>query len=171
MSRIRQVLETLARATRGSHRCARPARLCGFTIIEALITVAILAVLAHLAIVGYQDYKERIKVAEAVKDILATQQRLENFYVDNRRYPDTLAELGGVPSDPWGRPYQYTNLSTVKGKGKARKDRNLVPINTYYDLWSNGPDGDSVGPLTAKASRDDIVRANDGRFVGRASDY
>ncbi len=168
MSMIRQVGKALTRASRRARAGARPR---GFTVIEVLIAVSILAVLAHLAIVGYQDYKERIKEAEAVKDILATQQRLENFYVDNRRYPDSLAELGGVPLDPWGRPYQYTNLSTVKGKGKARKDRNLVPINTYYDLWSNGPDGDSVGPLTAKASRDDIVRANDGRYVGRASDY
>ncbi len=34
-----------------------------------------------------------------------------------------------------------------------------------------GPDGKSVAPLTAKASRDDIVRANDGKFIGEASDY
>jgi general secretion pathway protein G len=34
-----------------------------------------------------------------------------------------------------------------------------------------GKDGQSSSPLTAKPSRDDIVRANDGRFVGLASDY
>jgi len=34
-----------------------------------------------------------------------------------------------------------------------------------------GKDGASVPPLTAKASRDDIIRANDGRFIGLASDY
>jgi general secretion pathway protein G len=34
-----------------------------------------------------------------------------------------------------------------------------------------GPDGASVGPLTASASRDDIVRANNGRFVGTAASY
>lgn len=52
-----------------------------------------------------------------------------------------------------------------------RKDHNLVPLNTDYDLYSSGPDGASVGPLTAKASRDDILRANNGRFVGPASAY
>jgi general secretion pathway protein G len=52
-----------------------------------------------------------------------------------------------------------------------RKDKNLVPINSEYDLYSVGPDGRSVGPLTAKHSRDDIVMANDGRFIGVASDY
>lgn len=34
-----------------------------------------------------------------------------------------------------------------------------------------GADGASVSPLTAKSSRDDIVRANNGRFVGLASTY
>jgi general secretion pathway protein G len=46
-----------------------------------------------------------------------------------------------------------------------------VVRNTDYDLYSSGPDGASVGPLTAKASRDDILRANNGRFVGPASAY
>ena len=73
--------------------------------------------------------------------------------------------------DPWKGTYQYTRLDNAKGKGSARKDKNLVPINTDYDLWSNGKDGKSVAPLTAQASRDDIVRANNGRFVGPAADY
>ena len=71
--------------------------------------------------------------------------------------------------DPWGHAYQYLNHATAKGKGAFRKDKRIVPINTDYDLYSMGKDGQSVAPLTAKASRDDIVRANDGRFVGLAS--
>jgi general secretion pathway protein G len=59
----------------------------------------------------------------------------------------------------------------IHGHGQQRKDRNLVPINSDYDLYSMGPDGRSVSPLTAQASRDDIIRANDGGFVGKASDY
>ena len=55
--------------------------------------------------------------------------------------------------------------------GQARKDHNLVPINSDFDLFSAGPDGKSTGPLTAKASRDDIIRGSDGAFVGRAADY
>jgi general secretion pathway protein G len=52
-----------------------------------------------------------------------------------------------------------------------RKDKNLVPINTQYDLYSMGADGQSVPPLTAKASRDDVVMANDGTYIGLASNY
>ena len=46
-----------------------------------------------------------------------------------------------------------------------------MPINSDFDLYSTGPDGASVAPLTAEPSRDDIVRANDGAFIGLASEY
>lgn len=131
-----------------------------------------MAVLAIIAVPRYDDYRERLRIAQAVTDIGYLQTRISMFIDDNRTPPDDLAQIGqGGKLDPWGNPYQYLNLETLKGKGKARKNRNLVPINSDYDLYSMGKDGASVGPLTAKASRDDIVRANDGRFIGLASEY
>ncbi|MFZ0429542.1 MAG: prepilin-type N-terminal cleavage/methylation domain-containing protein [Acidobacteriota bacterium] len=56
-------------------------------------------------------------------------------------------------------------------QGLMRRDRNLVPLNTRFDLYSQGKDGESRPPLTAKASWDDVLRANDGSFVGLASNY
>jgi len=47
----------------------------------------------------------------------------------------------------------------------------LVPPNTDYGLYGMGEDGLSRPPLTAKRSRDDIVRADNGRFIGLATDY
>jgi general secretion pathway protein G len=78
--------------------------------------------------------------------------------------------------DAWGNPYQYLKIAgaDLKGSGKdqqARKDHFMVPVNSDYDLYSMGPDGRSKAPFTAQASRDDIVRANDGRYVGLASEY
>ena len=70
--------------------------------------------------------------------------------------------------DPWGRPYVYLNLQDPATKGLARKNKNLVPINSDYDLYSIGKDGESRAPLTAKVSRDDVIRANDGGFLGLA---
>lgn len=58
-----------------------------------------------------------------------------------------------------------------KGKGKARKDRKLNPLNSDFDLYSLGKDGASKTQLTNKVSLDDTVRANDGAFVGLAADY
>jgi general secretion pathway protein G len=83
-----------------------------------------------------------------------------------------LADVGlGARLDPWGNAYQYLNFANIMGVGAVRKDRNLVPINTDFDLYSVGPDGNTQPPLTAPVSRDDIVRANDGRFIGKAEDY
>jgi general secretion pathway protein G len=53
----------------------------------------------------------------------------------------------------------------------ARKDRFLVPINSDYDLYSMGPDGESKATLNAPVSRDDIIRAADGAFYGRAEKF
>jgi general secretion pathway protein G len=53
----------------------------------------------------------------------------------------------------------------------VRRDKNLVPINTDFDLYSVGKDGVTVSPLTAAQSRDDVVRANDGTFIGLGEDY
>ena len=55
--------------------------------------------------------------------------------------------------------------------GQARKDRFLVPLNSDYDLYSAGKDGKSRPPLSAQMSQDDIVRANDGAYIGLASQY
>jgi general secretion pathway protein G len=57
------------------------------------------------------------------------------------------------------------------GNARPRMDRFLVPINSDFDLYSMGPDGRSVAPMTARMSRDDIVRASNGRFVGPATEY
>ncbi|MBW2244968.1 MAG: prepilin-type cleavage/methylation domain-containing protein, partial [Deltaproteobacteria bacterium] len=54
---------------------------------------------------------------------------------------------------------------------QARKDRFLVPINTSFDLYSMGKDGQTRAPLNPPVSRDDVVRANDGSFIGLAERY
>ena len=77
-----------------------------------------------------------------------------------------------APLDPWGRPYEYLNIRTAgPGKGALRKDGKLNPLNTDFDLYSIGKDGMSATPLSAEESRDDIVRANNGAFIGLGEDY
>ena len=78
---------------------------------------------------------------------------------------------GGTGGGKGGGKGGGTDGDTGGDKGKPRKDRFLHPLNTYYDLYSMGKDGKSQTPLTAKASHDDIIRANDGRFIGLASEY
>ena len=137
-----------------------------------MIAVVIAGVLLTIAVPSYQHYRERIRVHQAKEDIISMSAVIANHFHDARDYPGTLAEVGlGGMRDPWGHPYGYLNLNQKGARGAARKDLSLVPINTDFDLYSMGADGLSAPPLTAKYSRDDIVRANDGAFVGMASEY
>jgi len=142
-----------------------------FTLLEVLISIAILAVLAAISIPIYAQYKVKLNNAIAVTDIINIQVVIQSYESANDAYPSSLTDVNmNLLLDPWGIPYEYLNLDGVP-IGQMRKDQALVPINSDYDLYSKGPDGLSVKPLTAAASWDDIVRGNNGSFIGIASDY
>ena len=144
----------------------------GFTMIELLIAVAIILTIAAIAIPNFLAALNQARIAKAVADIHAIGIDVQAYNLSHSdQYPSTLADIDKAINDPWGQPYQYLNFADTKGKGQMRKDRFLVPINSYFDLYSMGKDGQSVAPLTAKASQDDIIWANDGAFVGLASDF
>lgn len=148
------------------------ARSQGLTVVELAVALGILGVLLAIAVPAFQDYRTRIRNNQAREDIAIIAAAVDRYQQDSRAYPSTLAEAGvGTPQDPWGRPYQYLSMSVPGARGHARKDHSLVPINTDFDLYSMGPDGRSAPPLTAQMSRDDFVRANNGAFVGPASEY
>jgi general secretion pathway protein G len=143
----------------------------GFTLIEAMMAVAILGVAIAISIPIYTQYQVKLNTAIAVTDIVNIQVAVESHYQANDVFPNSLTEVSmNLLLDPWGAPYQYLNLAGAP-IGLMRKDQALVPINSDYDHYSMGPDGASVAPLTAAASRDDIVRANNGSFIGVAEDY
>jgi general secretion pathway protein G len=153
-------------------RGAPKVRASGFTLVELLIAIAIILTLAALAVPNFLAAIERARVARAVADVRTIGNAALGYQIINQQCPNSLAQIGyGAHLDPWGQPYQYLNFANVKGKGAMRKDRFLVPINSYFDLYSKGKDGKSVPPLTASASKDDVIWANDGGFVGLASDY
>ena len=138
----------------------------GFTLIELMLVVAIIGTLAAIAIPKFQATIDKARVARAIGDIRTLEIDIDGLDV----LPGSLADVGrGGMLDPWGRPYVYTPFS--KGVGAARKDRFLVPLNSTYDLYSVGKDGATAPALTAKASKDDIVRAADGGYIGLGSKF
>ena len=144
----------------------------GLTLLELLMATAVVAILVGMASAGWTGYRDRVDTKTAVDNIIAISVVIDDYYADTGAPPSSLAAVGRAGmKDPWGNDYQYLDLTTTKGNGKSRKDHSQVPLNSDYDLYSMGPDGKSVSPLTAKASRDDIVRANNGRFIGPASTY
>jgi general secretion pathway protein G len=130
------------------------------------------SLLLTIAIPSYRNIVERQQVSRAVRDLGQIAQQLERYKTTHSfQLPMKLSDVGTVPKDPWDRDYLYLNFSDDSTKAKVRKDHNLHPLNSAFDLYSAGPDGSSQAPLTAKTSRDDIIYARDGGFIGRASDF
>jgi general secretion pathway protein G len=143
----------------------------GFTLIELVLVVVIMGLLAALALPNFQAMVEKGRVTKAIADISVIGQNITEFHIVNGRYPESLEELGmGEYEDSWGNPYVYLVIEGAR-RGQLRKDKFLVPINSDYDLYSMGPDGDTTAPLGSAKGKDDIIRANDGGFVGVAENF
>jgi len=157
---------------RKSRRILSKKLLGGFTLIELMVVIAILGTITGIAIPAYQTYIERARVAKAIAEVDMMQGEIAAYELVEGKFPDTLTDIGrGNLLDPWENNYQYLNFANIAGVGKMRKDRFMVPLNTDYDLYSMGKDGETAAPLTSEASYDDVIRANDGRFIGLASEY
>ena len=158
----------------------------GFTIVELLISLAIIATLATIAVPLTKDYIYRGKVGRAVVEIRMLAKEIIFFKTERGRYPgwppgmlETLQEIGRDNFlDPWGTPYQYRNLESSAKDSESkpkdcRKDKSYNPLNWDFDLYSAGPDRTlpSKKQITKESGQDDIVRAANGRYVGESSKF
>jgi len=126
-------------------------RFAGFTLIEVMVVIAILAILAALIVPKVMSRPDEARVVAAKQDIAALMQALKLYRLDSKRYPTTEQGLqalvarpsqapvpenwkaGGyvekLPLDPWGKPYQY-----------------LYPgLHGEIDVFSYGADGVAGG--------------------------
>jgi general secretion pathway protein G len=119
----------------------------GFTLIEVMVVVAILGILAALVVPRIMDRPDEARIVKARNDIRVLSNQLDLYKLDNFVYPSTDQGLealvsppsgqpeapnwksGGyldrLPSDPWGRPYQYLQPGQ----------------HGEFDLYSLGADG------------------------------
>jgi general secretion pathway protein G len=150
---------------------ATPRLARGFTLVELALTVALIGVLSAISASGYTSYRDRARMTQVIVDIKYIATELDGYEAATGQLPSTLGPVGCAGQvDIWGNLYQYLRLNP-KGIGQPRKDKFIVPINSDFDLYSLGPDGMSSPPLTAKSSRDDIVRASNGSYIGVAANY
>ena len=88
----------------------------GFTLIELMITVAIIAILAAIAVPNYTDYVTRSKFTEAHGMLGDLRVKMEQYYMDNRRYSTTtgggICGIGNPPSTPGTKYFTFTCAST-----------------------------------------------------------
>jgi general secretion pathway protein G len=143
----------------------------GFTLLEIMIAVAVIGLLALIATPSYLEQRDKAMVARVISDIKHIEHTVLNYMSEKDSFPSNLDDVGlGGLKDPWGSAYHYWPISGDKDQ-KVRKDRNLHPINTDFDLYSTGKDGATNYPLTASASQDDVIRANNGAYIGLVSNY
>lgn len=133
------------------------------TIIELLAALAIASSLASLAVPKYHRVTQAARVARAIGDLKAIQTTLDS----RDSLPDNLAGVGQNIIDPWGNPYVYVKFPNAA----PRVDRFGVVVNTTYDLYSIGEDEATASSFNAGVSFDDVVRANDGGFLGPAGRF
>lgn len=71
-------------------------RICGFTLIEVMIAVAIVGILASIAYSAYQDSVTRSRRAEGKAVIMDLANRMERYFIDNNSYTGaTIANVRG----------------------------------------------------------------------------
>jgi len=124
-------------------------RAAGFTLIELMVVLVIIGVLAALIVPNVLDRADDARSTAAHTDVKNVLQGLKLLRLDNQRYPTSEQGLEALvnkptvgpaapnwrryleklPSDPWGRPYQYLNPG-IKGE---------------IDVMSFGADGQSGG--------------------------
>ncbi len=171
----------------------RPRRVvvqAGFTLLELLLVTVIIGTLSAMAAPRLERARTLAQVAAAISNIKILDVELAIYMEINFAPAASLATIGRSNLlDPWGNPFVYLKLEQPGGggggggggrggggggggsQGQARKDKFLVPLNSDYDLYSTGADGESVAPLSPPVSHDDIIRALDGAYVGLASEF
>ena len=89
----------------------------GFTLIEVMITVVIVAIIAAVAIPNYTDYVTRSKFTEAHGQLADLRVKMEQYYMDNRRYSTTAAGgtcgLGATIAVAGTKYFAYTCASSA----------------------------------------------------------
>ena len=101
----------------------------GFTIIELMIVVVVIAVISAIALPSYTDYITRSKFAEAYAHLADLRVKMEQFYLDNRRY-STNAGGGtcGIPggNTPTAQGAKYFDFTCASSTANAAGDQAYI---------------------------------------------
>ena len=133
---------------------------------------ALLGTVTAMAVPAFYREIQETANTRVIVDLQVLQFAIDMYERMNERLPDSLDDLGPGPRiDHWGHAYEYTPNTSPDWNTRRRLDQHQVPLNDDYDLFSPGPDGEWKKPLMNSLSHDDIVRADDGLFIGVALDH
>lgn len=94
----------------------------GFTIVELLIVVVVIAILAAITIVSYNGITNRADQSAAKAAASTAQKKIELFQAENGRYPISKAELAGDSTKSWYLPAtSFGGEAPVSDAGSAQQ--------------------------------------------------
>lgn len=130
----------------------------GFSLLELLVAMMIIAVLGTLGFKQYQKYSANARHVKAADDLKIVAEGLDQYYLKHARYPDfgsyeamvdgnsplvkgSLIKVGMSAQDPFGQPYE----------GKSSR-------NTYELKSAGDPDRqDEFGPITRTPGQGQVI--------------
>jgi type IV pilus assembly protein PilE len=88
----------------------------GFTLLELMIVVVVIAILAAIALPSYTDYIARGKFTEAHGQLADVRVKMEQWFMDNRTYLNAAGTACGVamPTGQAARYFTYTCVGAAQ---------------------------------------------------------
>ncbi len=126
----------------------------GFTMVEMMIVLVIIAVLIGTGVGFYQSYVGKSKRTKAKAELSVIQAALDAYYAENDRYPATHEELAqagvdaSIVSIGGNTKYNYTY---IEGNNKKYKIYTTTPQGGYY-VVASGDSGRSFAPVETTTS-------------------
>ena len=118
----------------------------GFTLLEVMVVIVILGILASLVVPNLLGNKEKADQQKAVSDIVALENALDMYKLDNSVYPTTeqgLEALITKPSSPEPRNYREDGYLKRLPQDPWRNDYLMISPGEHgkIDVYSAGPSG------------------------------
>jgi prepilin-type N-terminal cleavage/methylation domain-containing protein len=132
----------------GGHPMTAKAR-SGFTIVELLIVIVVIAILAAITIVAYNGIQNRANNTVVQSDMKSFGTKLEQYYIDNERAPASVAELNSI-----GFPFAVGSYQAIiyctDGQGNfGISGRSTAVQGWYYTHLKGTVSSGSVGGSAA----------------------
>ncbi|WP_076541334.1 type II secretion system major pseudopilin GspG [Shewanella sp. UCD-KL21] len=119
----------------------------GFTLLEVMVVIVILGILASMVVPNLMGNKDKADIQKAVSDIVALENTLDMYRLDNSVYPTTDQGLDALVQKPTSSPeprnYRPDGYIKRLPQDPWRNDYYLLSPgeNGRIDIFSAGPDG------------------------------